>query len=82
MLAQVSGAVLAELGFLIWALGVGFVFSFMVGYAIRESISRRRRAAVAREAAEEEWYRELDDQTLPRLEREIGPQQRRRAGKL
>jgi hypothetical protein len=68
VLAQVSGAVLARLGLLIWAVAVGFVFGFMVGYAVRESISRRRRAA-ARMAAQPERYRELDgNQTLPRLE--------------
>jgi hypothetical protein len=40
----------------------------MVRYAVRESISRRRRAAV-RAAADEERYGELsDDHTLPRLE--------------
>ena len=44
MLAQVSGAVLARLGLLFWAVAVGFVFGFMVGYAVRENISRRRRA--------------------------------------
>ena len=68
MLAQVSGAVLARLGLLLWALAVGSVFGFMVGYAVRENILRRRRA-VARAAADEERYRELDDnQTLPRPE--------------
>ena len=67
MLAQVSGAVLARLGLLFWAVAVGFVFGFMVGYAVRENISRRRRAT-GREAAEER-YRELDgNHTLPRLE--------------
>ena len=41
---------------------------FMLGYAVREIISRRRRAA-ARMTAQPELYRELDgNQTLPRLE--------------
>ena len=58
-----------ELGVpLLLALAIGFVFGFLVGFAVRESISRRRRA-VARAAADEERYRELDgNQTLPRLE--------------
>jgi uncharacterized membrane protein SpoIIM required for sporulation len=43
---------------------IGFVF----GYAVREIISRRRRAA-ARMTAQPELYRELDgNQTLPRFE--------------
>ena len=59
---------LAQVGFLLWALAVGLVFGFIIGYAVRERISRRRRA-VARAAAEEERYRELSaDHTLPRLE--------------
>jgi len=49
---------------LLLALAIGFV----LGYAVRESISRRRRAAV-RAAAGEARYRELSaDHTLPRLE--------------
>jgi hypothetical protein len=68
MLAQVSAAVLTRLGLLFWAVAVGFGFGFMVGYAIRQSISRRRRAA-ARMTAQPELYRELDgNQTLPHLE--------------
>ena len=49
-------------------LAIGLAFGFVIGFAFRESISRRRRAAV-RAAAEDERYRELDgNQTLPRLE--------------
>jgi hypothetical protein len=41
---------------------------FVLGYAVREIVSRRRRVA-ARTAAQPELYRELDgNQTLPRLE--------------
>ena len=59
---------LGQVGLLFWAVAIGFVFGFLVGFAVRERISRRRRA-VAREAADEERFRELDgDQTLPRLE--------------
>ena len=55
-----------------WAAAVSLVFGFLVGYAVRESISRRRRAA-ARAAADEEGYRELDsNQTLPRPARSVG----------
>jgi hypothetical protein len=53
---------------LLLALAIGFVFGFLAGFAVRESISRRRRAAV-RAAADEERYREFSaDHTLPRLE--------------
>jgi hypothetical protein len=46
----------------------GFIFGVVVGYGIRENISRRRRLA-ARMTAQPELYRELDgNQTLPRLE--------------
>jgi len=49
---------------LLLALAIGF----MLGFGVRASISRRRRAA-AREAANEERFRELSvDHTLPRLE--------------
>ena len=48
-----GGAMLAQVGFLLWALAVGLVFGFIIGYAVRERISRRRRA-VARAAADEE----------------------------
>ena len=49
---------------------------FILGYGVREIISRRRRAA-ARTIAQVELYRELDgNQTLPRLEKEIEPQRR------
>jgi len=59
---------LGQVGLLFWAVAVGFVFGFLVGFAVRGSISRRRRVA-ARAAAGEERYRELDgNQTLPRLE--------------
>ena len=48
------------------ALIFGFIFGVVVGYGIRENISRRRRVA-ARAAADEERYRELSaDHTLPR----------------
>jgi predicted membrane protein len=68
MLAQVSGALLARSALLFWAVAVGLVFGFMVGYAIRESISRHRRAAAPR-TARAELYRELNgNQTLPHLE--------------
>ena len=41
---------------------------FVLGYAVREIISRHRRAAT-RTTAQPELYRELDgNQTLPRLE--------------
>ena len=53
---------------LLLVLAIGLVFGFLIGFAVRESISRRRRAAV-RAAPEEERYRELSaDHTLPRLE--------------
>ena len=56
------------IGFFVFTLAIGLGFGFVIGYAFRERISRRRRAAV-RAAAEDERYRELDDnQTLPRLE--------------
>ena len=55
------------IGLLVLTLAIGLVFGFMIGFAFRESISRRRRLA-ARMAAQPERYRELDaDQTL-RLE--------------
>jgi len=59
-----GGAMLVLVVLLLLALAIGFV----LGYAVRESISRRRRAAV-RAAAGEARYRELSaDHTLPRLE--------------
>jgi uncharacterized membrane protein SpoIIM required for sporulation len=49
-------------------LALAGAIGFMLGYAVREIISRRRRAA-ARMTAQPELYRELDgNQTLPRLE--------------
>ena len=49
-------------------LALAGAMGFMLGYAVREIISRRRRAA-ARMTAQPELYRELDgNQTLPRLE--------------
>jgi hypothetical protein len=55
---------LALASLLLLASAIGFI----LGYGVREIISRRRRAA-ARTAAQPELYRELDGhQTLPRLE--------------
>ena len=49
-------------------LALAGAIGFMLGYAVREIISRRRRAE-ARMTAQPELYRELDgNQTLPRLE--------------
>ena len=49
-------------------LALAGAIGFVIGYAVREIISRRRRAA-ARMSAQPELYRELDgNQTLPRLE--------------
>ena len=49
-------------------LALAGAIGFILGYAVREIISRRRRAA-ARMTAPPELYRELDgNQTLPRLE--------------
>ena len=49
-------------------LALAGAIGFMLGYAVREIISRRRRAA-ARMTAQPELYRELHgNQTLPRLE--------------
>ena len=59
-----GGAMLALLVLLLLALAIGFT----LGYAVRERISRHRRAAV-RAAANGARYRELSaDHTLPRLE--------------
>jgi hypothetical protein len=55
---------LALAGVLLLASAIGFI----LGYGVREIISRRRRAA-ARMTGQPEHYRELDgDQTLPRLQ--------------
>ena len=49
-------------------LALAGAIGFVLGYAVREIISWRRRAA-ARMTAQPELYRELDgNQTLPRLE--------------
>ena len=49
-------------------LALAGAIGFMLGYAVREIISRRRRA-VARMTAQPELYRDLDgNQTLPHLE--------------
>ena len=49
-------------------LALALAIGFILGYGVREIISRRRRLA-ARMTAQPELYRELDgDQTLPRLE--------------
>jgi hypothetical protein len=49
------------------ALIVGFILGVVVGYGIREIISRRHRAA-ARMTAQPELYRELDGNQTLRLE--------------
>jgi uncharacterized membrane protein SpoIIM required for sporulation len=49
-------------------LALAGAIGFVLGYAVREIISRRRRTA-SRMAAQPELHRELDgNQTLPRLE--------------
>jgi len=59
-----GGAMTALVVLLLLALAIGFT----LGYAVRERISRHRRAAV-RAAANGARYRELSaDHTLPRLE--------------
>jgi len=50
-------------------LALAGAIGFVIGYAVREIISRRRRRAAARMTAQPELYRELDgNPTLPRLE--------------
>jgi hypothetical protein len=48
----VGGALPELIVLFVFALAIGFVFGFLVGFAVREGISRRRRTAV-RAAADE-----------------------------